>query len=181
MRTLKLTPQKATREIMQELENKGLIGRLTAQNAMIGLDGEDGNAGRTVYSTDPAYGSHKLISVSVGRTDIKTGIGYHPDKEDFLLISNLPGAKPLYFIISCLSADELNKKIADGSLEASDFMLLDMPYGDPEISFFTMYENVIHGEATTGADAPGPVFYVTEPTDLFSVDLDFMDYDLVLE
>ena len=170
MKTLKLIPLKATAEIMKDLENKGLISRLTAQNAV----------GKTHYTTAPEYGTHKLISVSIKRTDMKTGIGYHPDKEEFLLISNLPDARPLYLIISELSFDELNKKVSGGQLAPEDFYLLEMPYGDPEISFFTMNENVIHGEVTTEAEKPGPVFYVTEPADLSSVGLDFGEYELII-
>lgn len=166
MRNICLKPVVPTEEIMQQLEKQGFITRLSVENGMISDEQRKKLPVRPVYKTAPEYGAHMLLSVVVDRTDAAACFGYHPDREDLLVIRTLPNSKPLYLVISYLDKDEMMKKIDDETLCEEDFIALDLVYADPDLSFFTMNPYVLHGEATTAGEGNYPYFYVTEPADL---------------
>lgn len=178
MTKIDLTPVEMTSAVMADLEKKRLILRLCPGNHK--LDPSPGETlGNTVYSSDPAYGSHMLLAVTVNRTSF-AAFGTHPDNEEFLMIGD-PATKPMYLVIALHLKEELSKRIAEGSLTASDFVCLKVRYNDPDVSFFTMLADVPHGEAVTEADGDPPSFYVTEPTDMGIELTDFGSYELTVK
>lgn len=173
-----LEPVEMTRAVMVDLEERGLIIRLAPGSHQIGAK-EGETVCKTIYHTDPSYGSHKLMYIEVNRTALPE-FGTHPENEDFYLLG-LPGNKPLYLVIALCLKDVLDDKIKSQTLTSADFITLKVKYNDPEVSFFTMLKDVPHGEAVgTGEGGPG-TFYVTESTDLIDVDSDMGTYELVIK
>jgi len=173
-RIITLRPVKATREIMQMLEDKGLIIRLCPGHHELGArKGE--MIWDTIYSSDERYGSHKLVTVTVN-CELFVYFGTHPENEEFLLIGH-GDTKPLYLVVALCQKEELSRKILDNELEDDDFITLDTVYNNPELSFFTMLKDVPHGEFTSGENGKPPSFYVTEPTNLTTELTDFGCYN----
>lgn len=168
---------KMTKEIMEDLEKRGLIIRLAPESHRPQLS-ENESSGSTLYASDPAYGGHKLISVIIGNSRMGN-FGIHPDNEEFLLIGSNDD-KPLFLLISYLTAEALEKKIAGGSAAPSDFICLKCVFNDPEVSFFTMLKGVPHGEASVDGKGTPPKFYVTEPTGLSTDIIDLSSCGIVI-
>ena len=142
---ISLKPIEMTKEVMQNLEKRGLIYRLCPGHDE--LEPKEGETlGKSIYECHENYGPHKLITVTVNREKFEA-FGTHPDIEDFLLIGDL-NTKPLYLLIATCHKDELNKKILQKTLLEKDFILLKAKYNDPEVSFFSMLKNVPHGEVS---------------------------------
>lgn len=172
-----MTPIEMTPAVMQDLERRNLIVRLCPHHHE--LDAQPGETrSQSLYESDPRYGGHKLITVTVNRTTF-AAFGTHPDNEEFLLIGD-PATTPMYLAVALHMRDELQRRIAAGQLSSADFVCLHVKYNDPEVSFFTMLKDVPHGEAI--ADAPGraPSFYVTEPTAMGLERTAFGDYQLAV-
>lgn len=172
---INLKPVETTPEIMQSLEDKGLIIRLCPDHHVNPVaPGE--TKGRPVYISQKQYGPHKLQAVTVDRTAF-TKFGTHPDNEEFLLIGG-PGSKPMYLVISYLMKNDLEKKITQGNVKPEDFICLKTKFNDPEVSFFTMLANVPHGEAVMKSAEGNPVsFYVTESAEMGIDVMDLGDYE----
>jgi hypothetical protein len=172
---LEVTSVTMTEERMQLLEDRGKIIRLTP-NKFILSPGPDNTEDHIVYESDPIYGPHKLIAVTVNRYRFGA-FGVHDDNEEFLLVGD-PTAKPLYLAVALCTKSELDEKIAQKSLTAQDFMVLTCKYNDPAVSFFVMLKDVPHGEASCEGEGQLPYFYVTEPRDQTIHFTDFGPYDL---
>lgn len=114
--------------------------------------------------------------MTVNRTAFAS-FGAHADNEEFLLIGD-PHTKPMYLAIALCTAEELNQRIAHGTVSAADFVCLHIRYNDPEVSFFTMLKGVPHGEAIVDAPGAPPTFYVTEPANMGIELTPFGDYEL---
>ena len=169
---------KMTKEIMVNLEEKGLIIRLAPDSHRPDVQ-ENESAGSTIYASDPAFGGHKLISVAKGNDSLE-GFGIHLDNEEFLLIGSNDD-KPLYLLISHLSAEELTKKIEDNTITPEDILCLRCVFNDPEVSFFTMLKGVPHGESSVIGKGTPPKFYVTEPTGLTIIPIDLSKCNVSIE
>ncbi len=178
MKRIELTPVEMTPEVMKDLEERELIIRLCpGRHKLAPAPGE--TLGHTVYDSNPSYGGHKLLAVTVNRTSF-AAFGTHPDNEEFLMIGS-PDTKPMYLVIALCMKDDLARKISAGSLEPADFVCLTVKYNDPEVSFFTMLADVPHGEAVAGTAGDTPSFYVTEPSDMGIEFTDFGDYELCVK
>ena len=170
-----LHPVDMTPEIMQMLEDKGFIIRLwPGRPPLPAAPGHTANA--TIYASDPQYGPHKLIAVTINSTRV-AGFGAHDDNEEFLLIGD-PAAKPLYLVVALCLEDELKRKIAARQVSAADFVALRVRLNDPEVGFFTMLKGVPHGEACAAGPGMAPSFFVTEPRDLQGELTPFGEYEL---
>ena len=174
---MKIKAVRMTKDIMQDLESRGLIIRLAPDSHRPDL-AENESMGTTIYSSDPAFGGHKLIAVSIG-SDRMGNFGIHHDNEEFLLIGSNDD-KPLYLLISYLSLAELTKRIDNGTVTEDDFICLQCVFNDPEVSFFTMLKGVPHGEASVSGPGTAPKFYVTEPTDLAIEGIDLSSLEITI-
>jgi len=172
-----ITAVEMTKEIMIDLEEKGLIIRLAPDSHRPEVK-ENESMGIAIYTSDPDFGGHKLISIAIGN-DYLGNFGIHKDNEEFLLIGSNED-KPLYLLISYLSAEDLIKKVEEGSVDSEDFICLKCRFNDPEVSFFTMLKDVPHGEASVIGPRRPPKFYVTEPTDLTVEKIDLSKYDITI-
>ncbi|HHV59323.1 MAG TPA: cellulase family glycosylhydrolase [Clostridiaceae bacterium] len=172
---LKLEAKEMTPEIMQDLEDRGLIYRLCP-----GHDELNPKQGETsveqIYACDSKYGAHMLITVTVNRTEF-SAFGTHPDNEDVFLIGDA-NCKPMYFLFGLCKKDEFVQKINNGSLTEKDLIVFVAKYNDPQVSFFTVLKDAPHGEAVAGAEGKPPSFYVTEPTSMPLDIIDFKNYKI---
>lgn len=166
---LYLTPQEMTPQLMEQLEREGLIRRLAP-----GLDDLDARPGETLggdlYEPQEGYGPHKVITVTVNRESF-AAFGTHPDNEEFWMVGE-SGRRPLYLAIARMARPALEEKLRAGTVTPQDFVLLEMKYNDPQVSFFVMRAGIPHGEAVAPGTGAPPSFYVTESRDL---PLDVMD------
>lgn len=175
---LALKPVDMTRELMVDLEKKGVIHRLAPHND--DLDMPKGKGGcKSIYESDPVYGGHKLIAVTINDCDFKA-FATHPDNEEFLLIGD-PDTIPMYLALSFLTADELAAKARAGKLAPEDFLAVRVRYNDPETSFFVMHKGIPHGEGILDVPGKPPSFYVTESTNLPNVLCDLGPYSLSVD
>ena len=166
-----------TAEVMQDLENRKLIIRLCPNDHE--LPAKPGETlGESVYESDIRHGGHKLITVTVNRSTFAS-FGTHPGNEEFLFIGD-PAAKQMYLVVSLLSKEELDRKIAEHEITENDFVCLRVIYNDPNVSFFTMLAEVPHGEAVVDVDGRPASFYVTEPCDMGIEFTSFGNYELCL-
>ena len=172
-----LKPIEMTKAVMQDLENRNLIIRISPDTKNL-----DAKLGQTLV--DPIYGSsegsgpHKLMFITVNRMEL-TEFGTHPDNEDFLLIG-YPNTKPLYLVIALCLKDELDVRIKNKKVSSDDFVTLRVKHNDAEVSFFTMLKDVPHGEAIGKGDGKAASFYVGESRDLIDVDTDMGDFKLII-
>lgn len=174
-RTIALKPVDMGGEVMEMLERKGCILRLRPGRHALPM--EPGNGGSVcLYASDPKYGQHKLLGITMNRT-LLPNFGTHPDNEEFLLIGE-NDAKPMFLIVALCDKSELDEKIRTASLRAEDFVALRVRYNDPEVSFFTMLKDIPHGECVAEGDGKPATFYVTEPTGMGVERTDFRGYSL---
>jgi hypothetical protein len=171
--TIILKPVEMTPENMQKLEDKGLIVRLYPGHHILN-PARNESQDATIYASDPRFGPHKLIAVTINAFEPRY-FGSHEDNEEFLLIGD-PTTKPLYLIVATCKQSELDSKIQSHKLLADDFIALRVKYNDPEVSFFTMLTHVPHGEVTVDQKGQLPSFYVTEPRDLITNRTNFGPY-----
>ncbi len=158
LRTVEMTPS-----VMRQLEERGLIIRLSPRNHE--LPAEPGETRwAPIYDAAEELGPHRLITISVNATGFLE-FGSHADNEEFLLIGDST-MKPLYLVIALCTQSELEEKARGEALSAADFICLCARFNDPEVSFFTMRGGVPHGEAVGRTDGRPATFYVTEPRDL---------------
>ena len=173
--TIALKPVQMTPQVMEKLENLGLIIRLCpGRHELKTPDGRTENI--CLYASSPAYGGHKLIGVTVNRSALSS-FGSHPDNEEFILLGD-PYAKTMYLVVALCTKEELNEKIRNDTLGNADFLALTVKYNDPEVSFFTMLKDIPHGECVRNCPGKPASFYVTEPEAMGIEKTDFGDYNL---
>lgn len=160
MSEIEIQPVEMTPDIMQRLEELGMIMRLTpGRHTEAGLPPGQ-SKGTVIYQSREEYGPHRLLAVTAGRVE-SSGFGSHPDNEEFLLIGD-PADGDLYLLLSYLRHDELDQQIRCGTVSAEQFICLRVRFNDPEVSFFTLRADVPH-DAVCGREGGGvPSFYVTE-------------------
>ncbi len=179
MNNIIIKPQKMNAKIMDSLEQKGLIIRMMPSRDSHRLAIQSGEArGEYMYKSMATSGTHALMNVALDNTDF-INFGTHPDNEEFLLLGGI-GEKSLLLLVSYLSREELERKIAAESLTSQDFICLDVVFNDPELSFFVMKKEVPHGECSMGSGLPA-TFYVTEGSNLSLDKTDFKNYSLCIE
>ncbi len=170
-------PVKSTEALMAFLEERGVITRICP-----GHDPLDTRKGEsrcdTVYSTNPKFGPHKLICVTINTTEPKNFM-YHSDKEDFMLIDKF-GTTGLILTMSLCHKDELLQKIEANTLSADDFVSVICEPNNPYLSFFTMNPYYPHVETCRIPSENPPSFYVGEPRDLDENPIDFKVYQLTI-
>lgn len=178
-KTIAVQPVKMTEERMQMLEDKGLIIRLNPSRHSFPIP-RHGCDTQKLYVSQPEYGSHMLISVVVDRIEF-SAFGAHEDNEEFLLIGGRPEEKRMYLLVALCKTEELDRKLASGTVSAEDFVCLDCVFNDPDLSFFVMLKDVPHGEATPDEDKLPASFYVTEPSGMGLTPTNWHGYSLRIE
>lgn len=162
-RTLKIPVREMTKEIMEAMEEEGLIVRLAPHHHDI--ETPCGNTWfEALYEGAEGYGPHKIIALTVNRENFP-GFGTHPDQEEFWLIGD-NAAKLMYILVARMELSAFQKKVREETLTADDFYLLRAKYNDPEVSFFVMKKGIPHGEGIFDTEGVCPSFYVTESRDL---------------
>ena len=175
MRELTLRVRPVTEEAMSALEERGLLQRLLPPSGV--LEALEGAVKvERIYTTDPQFGSHMLICVGFNQSKVELAI--HPDKEDFILINEGRGQKPLILVIGLHPEPEFQRLVSTGQLTADDIWALEMKFNDPRLSFFTMNGFTPHCEWTMPGPGPANVFFVTEPAGLDIRPIDMGDYTL---
>lgn len=152
---LKVKIKKATVDIFKNLESLGVIKSIINENLPLGVKEEEFVVD-TIYSSKKEYGGHKLIYVKTNKTT--SDLNSHPDKEDILLINNMKKFKKLIWVFSKSNSEVLDNKIKSGQLNSDDFIAVDIPYNDPDLSFFTINEYYPHYEVTISGPGEGPFF-----------------------
>ncbi len=176
MTVISVTPQKMTSKIMDELETRGLIVRLTPSRKEHRLMANAGESiGEHIYSSSIYSGTHALGYATINNPDF-SNFGSHPDNEDFLLLGGV-NEKKLLILIALMFQDELEEKISNMTLSAADFICLEAVFNDPELSFFIMKMDVPHGECCYGEGLPA-TFYIAEGNKLIVNKIDFKDYKI---
>lgn len=170
---IKLNPVKCSDEVMQLLEEKEVITRLTPGRHRLEVS-ENTSRHETLYASQEKFGPHKLICVTINAQDFSRFL-YHNDHEEFMLIDEM-SATPLYILFSLLRADELNKKINQNTLTSEDFLLVEMKKNDPNLSFFTMHKGFAHVELCKEISENPPSFYVAESRDIDENIIDMKHY-----
>lgn len=171
---LQLEPVEMTPDVMQDMEDAGLIIRL-APGRLAPRVNHDEPAPVNVYITKPEYGPHKVIACALNTTEAVKNFNYHPDHEEFLLIGN-PDCRPAYLVVSRLLTPEFEAKTHAGTLTSADLIALRMKFNDPLVSFFTMRPFVPHGEVTVPGSKPPATFFVTESSGLPVIKPDLAGY-----
>ena len=174
---LVVKPVKVTESLMAFLEGKGVITRIcSGHDQLNALKGEA--RCETVYSTNPQFGPHKLICVTINTAEPRNFL-YHSDKEDFMLIDKI-GTTELILTVSLFHKDELIQKIKTDTVSAEDFISVICEMNNPYLSFFTMNPCYPHVETCRVPSENPPSFYVGEPRDLDENLIDFKDYQLTI-
>jgi hypothetical protein len=157
-----LVPQPATRELLADLEARGLVIRLAPGRHELAISPGEA-VGTPVYpACDAAHGGHLLLACTINQPGFLR-FGWHDVPEEFLLIGPTD-AEPLYLAIFHGDHKLLESKLLHGTLSAGDFTCMRCNFNDPETSFFTMNAGVPHGECVARASDRPPSFYVTEPS-----------------
>jgi len=160
MKSLKLTAIDASPRVFAMLEKRRLIRTLRP-----GKESTAANSVETIYTSSPEYGSHKLICVRPDSAQI--ALNSHPDNEEFILVDpGNAGCRPLFMLIGLYLHDLIERKAADGSLCARDFLLLKLGFNSPSTCVFTMLAGTPHCELVFPGKGKAPVFFVAEPSTL---------------
>ena len=161
---IKLKALEMTPELMQKMEDEGLIERLCPGKHDLNDTPRGETRGASLYEGVEGYGPHKIIVVTVNREGF-AGFGTHPDQEEFWLVGSRD-AMPMYILIARMDRESFEVKAKAGTLTKDDFYLLLAKYNDPLVSFFIMKRNIPHGEGIFDEGGLMPSFYVTESRDL---------------
>ena len=172
---MKLLVREMTPELMEKMEQEGLILRLCPNRHDI--ETPKGNTWyKALYDGKEEYGPHKIIAITVNRENFP-GFGTHPDMEEFWLIGN-NDCKPMYLLVARMQREVFEQKVREQTLTEEDFYLIRTRFNDPEVSFFVMKTGIPHGEGIFGGEGICPSFYVTESRNL-PLDLcGFGDYQI---
>ena len=98
MQFIDLSPQTMTVDLMQDLEQRGLIIRLCPGKHSAHA-GRNESKSEIIYIADPQFGPHKLIVATINTLEPYPYFGTHDDNEEFILVGD-PATKPIYLIIA---------------------------------------------------------------------------------
>ncbi|MBN2143739.1 MAG: hypothetical protein JW774_03850 [Candidatus Aureabacteria bacterium] len=178
MPELRLKPVMITSSILDRLEKKKLIRTFKPTSRVLQPTTTTGIVD-LIYSSDPRYGSHKLICI--GKNATRISLTTHPDNEEFLILNQSQHKfRPLFLIIGLNTKKELEQKAKRGKLSSRDFMALKLKYNDYKTSLFVMLKGTVHCEVTVPGKQKHPVFFVTEPANLNATKLNLEPYQLIL-
>jgi hypothetical protein len=175
MTTILLQAQRATPELMADLERRGLLRRLvpTAKASSVP---EGKQVVERVELAAEGTGPWQMLVVACNRTKLDH-LAAHGDIESWLYFAD-PASKPLLYIVATCGVDELKAKIAGGRLTAADIIVLEVRPNDPQTSYFTVPGGVLHDELTHPGPGRGPIFWVPEPSRMGHEEIKLDGYDI---
>jgi hypothetical protein len=160
---------------MLELERHNLVSRLLPPADT--LEASEGEfKAKAMYKTDSQYGGHMLLFVSLNL--LEGTLNYHPGNEEVFLVNRGEETKPLIWVFALSRREDIEAKIAGGTLKSSDFAAYIIPFNDPNLSCFTIYAGTPHYEITVPGTGQNPYFWVGESAELPRVDIDLHGYQL---
>jgi hypothetical protein len=158
---IRLQAQRATPEIMQKLENQGLLRRLVPSEKARAVPEGEQVVERVELAAD-GTGPWQMLIVACNRTRLDH-LAAHGDIESWLYFAD-PASKPLLYVVSTCRLAEFQAKVAAGTLSAADFVVLEIRPNDPHTSYFTVPGGVLHDELTYPGPGRAPTFWVPEPS-----------------
>ncbi len=174
MKQIRLTARRATPQLMNEMESKGLLRRLwPSEKARTVPQGEQ--VVERVELANEGTGPWQMLVVACNRTRLDH-LAAHGDIESWLFFAD-PSSKPLLYVVAACGMAEFQAKAADGRLSADDFIVLELRPNDPATSYFTVPGGVLHDELTYPGSGPAPIFHVPEPSRMSHVNVDLSGYD----
>ncbi len=164
MKKIILKPVNVSTRIFQFLERRNLIRTLKPTQRIIQTRSQRGCVD-TIYTTARSFGSHKLICVRMGPSQVY--LNSHPDNEEFLLMNASTTAfKPFFIVFGLCPHRQLEDKVRKNQLSQEDFLLVRMPFNDPRFSVFSLLKDTPHCEVTAPGRGNSPIFFVAEPSKL---------------
>jgi hypothetical protein len=150
------------------LEARGLV-QLLVPNGLTAQIPPGGLAVDQWHAFDEPY---KLVDVAINWTHVAPAS--HPARQNELVMVLSGGrkGKPLIFVFGLRGHDELERLSREGALSADDFLAIEWPYDDSELSCFIVRGGAVHCEVTISGDRGAPHFFVVEPQDLVIRPLD---------
>ncbi|HOW71471.1 MAG TPA: hypothetical protein PKY77_12780 [Phycisphaerae bacterium] len=178
MKHITLRAQKATPELMENLERRGLLRRLVPSEKARTVSENDQFVERVELAAEDT-GPWQMLVVACNRTKLDH-LAAHGDAESWLFFAD-PASKPLLYVLGTCPAAEFQAKAAEGDLTAGDFFILELQPNDPETSYFTVPGGVLHDELTYPGPGLGPIFYVPEPSRMghTRIPLDAYDFEIL--
>ena len=169
---MRLNIKKMNNITMKNLINCGFIQPIHCSNLLFRVP-QGNTKTETIYECNE-YGDHKLMAVGVNVSWPKL-FHVHPNKEDVFLFTSKE-TKPLYFVFAYDSLNIFEEKLRKKILNENDFIVVEMLYNNPKFSYFTVNENILHGEYTVRGNKKNPVFFVTESSNLPIRIIDLKEY-----
>ncbi|MCC7291684.1 MAG: hypothetical protein IT449_06455 [Phycisphaerales bacterium] len=175
MKAITLRAVRATAEVMAEMEERGLLRRLSPSAVARGVAPGEQVVER-VELAEERSGAWQMLVVACHRHRL-TYLASHSDIESWLFFAD-PACKPLLYVVAACGADEFARKAGAGSLSAEDFIALELVPNDPRTSYFTVPAGVLHDELTYEGPGAAPVFFVPEPSRMEHARVDLSGYDI---
>jgi hypothetical protein len=178
MPRIRLQAQRATPELMADLQRRGLLRLLTPSRAAQTVP-EGQQVVERVELAAEGTGPWQMLVVACNRTRLDH-LAAHGDIESWLYFAD-PTSKPLLYVVATCSLAEFQAKVAAGTLSAADIIVLEIRPNDPQTSYFTVPGGVLHDELTYPGPQRGPIFWVPEPSRMghTEVRLDAYEFELV--
>lgn len=175
MRTILIPAVRATPQIMDRAQTRGLLRRLVPSEHARRVPPGQQVVERVELAAENT-GPWQMLVVACNRSRL-TYLAAHSDAESWLFFAD-PNCKPLFYVVAACPAEEFRAKAADGRLAADDFFTIELRPNDPHTSFFTVPPGVLHDELTHDGPGPAPVFYVPEPSRMDNTRVDLSGYDI---
>jgi hypothetical protein len=161
VKRIHLQAQRATPELLVQLEARGLL-RVLKPSPKARAVPEGNQVVQRVELAAEGTGPWQMLVVACHRTKLDH-LAAHGDIESWLYFAD-PRSKPLLYVVATCPLAEFQRKAAEGSLAAADFIVLEVRPNDPATSYFTVPGGVLHDELTLPGPLPAPIFFVPEPS-----------------
>jgi hypothetical protein len=178
MKLIEIKARSAAPELMDRMEEQGLLRRLRPSGACLSVT-EGEQLVEQVELAEKGTGPWQMLAVACNRVKLDH-LAAHGDAESWLFFSAEPTVKPLLYVVATCRVEQFEKRVEDGTLSADDFIALELSPNDPETSFFTVPGGVMHDELTYQGSGTAPVFFVPEPSEMAHRSVSLEGYDVVI-
>ncbi len=174
MKRIRLQAQRATPELLAQMEARGLLRVLKPSDKARAVKEGDQVVERVEIAAE-GTGPWQMLVVACNRTKLDH-LAAHGDIESWLYFAD-PASKPLLYVVVTCSLAEFQRKVADDSLSAGDFIVLEVRPNDPATSYFTVPGGVLHDELTYPGPGRGAIFFVPEPSRMGHTEVKLTAYE----